>query len=102
MVKFGEHRFSFTVFPSRVWGEIEDELLGLIFHFLVDGAVGMEELVGEVAEHGGAARRDASPGDLNDEAREEFLDVLAGGEFVEFWEELGEQVFGIAGGRGQG
>jgi hypothetical protein len=30
--------------------------LRLIFEFLVDGAVGMEDLVGEVAEHGGAAR----------------------------------------------
>lgn len=57
--------------------EVEDDLFGLVFRFLVDGAMGMEELVGEVAEDGGAAGRDAALGDLEDEPGEEFLDVLA-------------------------
>ena len=84
--------------------EIEDDLIGLVIQFIVDvhGAVGMEELVGQVAEDSCAARRDAPSGDLNDEAGEEFLDVLAGGEFVEFGEEVGGEVFGVAGRRGQG
>ena len=76
--------------------------MGLVFQFLVDGAVRMQEPVGEVAEHGGAAGRDAAPGDLNEEAGEEFLDVLAGRELVELGEQVGGEVFGIAGGGRQG
>src|SRR5215510_2311823 len=67
-------------------GKVEKDL-GLVFRFLVDGAVGMKELVGEVAEHGGAAGGDAAFGDLDDETGEEFLDILAGREFVEFRQE---------------
>src|SRR5690348_6146635 len=76
--------------------EVEDDLFGL-FRFQVHSAMGMEELVGEVAEDGGAARRDAAPGDLNDEAGEEFLDVLAVGELRGFGEEVGGKVFRVAG-----
>lgn len=61
--------------------------------------MGMEELVGEIAEHGGAAGRDAASGDLNDKTGEEFLDVLAGREFVEFGEEIGGEVFVVIGRR---
>jgi hypothetical protein len=68
----------------------------LILLFLIDGPVRMEELVGEVAEDGGAAGRDASSGDLNDETGEEFLDVLAGGKFVESREEVGGEILGVA------
>jgi hypothetical protein len=77
--------------------EVEDDFLGFVVGFLVDGAVRMEELVGEVAEHGGAAGRDAAFGDLNDEAGEEFLNVLAGREFVEFGEEVGGEILEITG-----
>ena len=58
--------------------------------------MGMEELAGEVAEDGSAARRNAAPGDLKDEAGEELLDVLAVGEVGGFREEVGGEVFGVA------
>lgn len=59
----------------------------------------MEDLICEVAEHGGAAGRDATLSDLNDETGEEFLDALAGGEFGEFGEQVGGEVVGVTGGR---
>ena len=67
--------------------EVEDDLLGLVFCFLIHGAVGMEELVGEVAKHGGAAGRDAALGAWT--TGEEFLHVLAGRELVEFGQAVG-------------
>ena len=78
--------YTLVAFGAR---EVEDDLLGLVFSFAVHGTMGMEELIGEVAENGGAAGRDASLGDLDDEAGEESLDVLAGRELVEFGEEVG-------------
>src|ERR1700752_2365602 len=63
--------------------------------------MGMEELVGEVAEDGSAARRNAAPGDLKDEAGEELLDVLAVGEVRGFRQEVGGKVFGVAGSCGK-
>ena len=53
--------------------------------------MGVEELVGDVAEDGGAAGGDASFGD--EEAGEELADVIAGGEFGEFGKELGGEIF---------
>lgn len=76
--------------------EVEDDLLGRIFRFLVDGAMRMEELVGEVAEDGGATRRDAALGNLMDEASEEFLDVLAVREVGGFGEKVGREILGVA------
>ena len=64
--------------------------------FLVDGAVGVEELAGEVAENGGAAWGDASFGDEDEETCEELADVAAGGEFGEFGEEFGGEVGEVA------
>ena len=64
--------------------------------FLVDGAVGVEELAGDVAEDGGATRGDASFGDDDEEAGEELADVGAGGEFEEFGEEIGGEVGEVA------
>jgi hypothetical protein len=50
--------FTFHRIPSVALGarDVEDDLLGLIFKFPAHGAMGMEDLVGEVAEDGGAAR----------------------------------------------
>jgi hypothetical protein len=80
--------------------EVEDDLFGLL-RFQVHGAMGMEQLVGEVAEDASAARRNAAPGDLNDEAGEEFLDVLAVREVGGFGQEVGGEVFGVTGSCGK-
>jgi hypothetical protein len=48
---------------------------------LVDGAVGVEKLVGDEGEDGCATGRDAPLGDLRQEAREELADVAGGREF---------------------
>jgi hypothetical protein len=66
---------------SRASGarEIEDDLLGLgvfLVQFLLDNAVGMQELARDVGENGGAAGRDAAFGGLDEQAREEFAQVL--------------------------
>ena len=74
---------------------IDDDFLGFIVlnaAFAVDGAVGVEELVGDIAEDGGAARGDAAFGDEDEEAGEKLADVRAGGEFGEFGEEFGGEV----------
>jgi hypothetical protein len=64
--------------------------------FAIDGAVRVEELAGYVAEDGGATGGDASFGDEDEEACEELADVVAGGEFGEFGEELGGEVGEVA------
>ena len=46
--------------------EIEDDLLGLVVlraDLAVEGALGMEQLVGDVRQNGDAARDDAAFGD---------------------------------------
>src|SRR6266852_4544755 len=58
--------------------QIHDDFLGLVVRFFLDGAVGVQELVGDVSEDGGAARPDAALGDLNEETGEELADVGAG------------------------
>ena len=60
--------------------------------------MGMEKLVGDEGEDGGAAGRDASPGDLGEQTREELADVLSGGEFGEAArKEIGGKVGGVIG-----
>jgi len=78
------------------------EQQGLVFFFLGleevvtdDGAVGVEELVADVGEDGGAARRDAPLGDENEEAGEELGNVDAGVEFGEFREKVGGKVIRV-------
>ncbi|SRR6266699_5933958 len=61
-----------------------------------DGAVGVEELVGDVGEDGGAARGDAAFDDEGEEAGEELADVGSGGEFGEFGEKVGGEIGEIA------
>ena len=60
-----------------------------------DGAVGVEELVGDVSEDRGAARGDAAFGYKSEEAGEELPDVRAGGELGEFGEKVGGEVFRV-------
>ena len=57
--------------------------------------MGMEELVGDVGEDGGAAGGDAAFGDEKEEAGEELVDVDGGVELGEFGYEVGGEVFGV-------
>jgi hypothetical protein len=75
--------------------DVEDDLGVFLGGFEGDGAVGVEELVGDVGEDGGAAGRDAAFGDEGEEAAEKLADVDAGGEFGEFGEEVGGEVFRV-------
>jgi hypothetical protein len=63
--------------------------------FAIDGAVGVEELVGDVGEHGGAAGGDAAFGDEDHQPGEELVDVDGGVELGEFGYEVGGEVFGV-------
>src|ERR1700686_4609864 len=72
-----------------------DLFLGLEEVFPVDGAVGMEELIGDVGQDGGTGRGDAALGDEDEEQGEELVDVEGGIDLGEFREEVG-------GGRGGG
>ncbi len=72
-----------------------DLLLELKKVFAVNGAVGVEELVGDVGQDGGAARGDPAFGDEGEEAGEEFVDVDAGIEVGEFGQEVGGEVFRV-------
>jgi len=77
---------------------VQDDSLGLFVDglgFEDDGAVGMEELVGDVGQDGGAAGGDAAFGDEGEEAGEELADVGAGGELRKFGEKVGGEVFRV-------
>jgi hypothetical protein len=74
-------------------------LLGVAGQFLINGAMGMQELVGDVGEHSGAPRRDAALGDQDEEPGEELEDVVAGVKLREFGEEVGGEVLRVIGGR---
>jgi hypothetical protein len=77
---------------------VKDPFLGLVLGglgFEDDGTVGVEELVGDVGEDGGAARGDAAFGDESEEAGEELADVRAGGELGKFGEKVGGEVFRV-------
>ena len=63
--------------------------------FAVDGAVGVEELVGDVTQDRGAARRDAPFGNKDQELGEELVDVNGGLKLGEFGEEFPGEVEGI-------
>ncbi len=82
--------------------QIHDDFLRLVVRFFLDGAVGMQELVGDVSENGGAMRSDATLGDLDKETGEELADVVAGGEFGKLGEEVRREVGGVTGGRREG
>src|SRR5712691_7947398 len=78
--------------------QIEDNLLwlfGLSILFALDGAVGVEELVGDVGQDGGAAGGDAAFGDEDQEAVEKLVDVHGGIELRELGKEIGGEVFRV-------
>ena len=82
--------------------QIHDDFLRLVVRFFFDGAVGMQELVGDVGEDGGAARPDAAFGHLNKETGEELADVDAGGEFGKLGEEVRREIGRVIGGCREG
>ncbi len=55
----------------------------------------MEELIGDVSEHGSAPRRHAAFGDQGEEAGEKLAEIDSGRELGEVGEEVGREVFGI-------
>ena len=60
-----------------------------------DGAVGVEELVGDVGQDGGAAGGNAAFGNEGEKAGEKLADVYADGELGEFGEKVGGEVFRV-------
>ncbi len=86
-----------VVVLGAVWarGVVPDDGDGLLVDFAVDGAVGVQELVGDVGQNGGAARGDPAFGHLDEQAGEKLPDVGAGGELGEFGEEFGGEVHGV-------
>src|SRR5713226_7288465 len=78
---------------GAVWARgVPDDGDGLLIDFAVDGAVGVQELVGDVSQNGGATRGDAAFGHLDEEPGEKLPDVGAGGELREFGEEFGGEI----------
>jgi hypothetical protein len=89
--------------PRVAWtweiAQLDAGRVGLKFEkvFAVDGAVGVEELVGDVGQDGGAARGDAAFGDKDQELGEELVDVNGVLELGGFTEEVGGEVERIIG-----
>jgi len=65
------------------------------------GAMGMEQLVRDVRQNGGAAGRDAALGDEDEQPGEELLDVSGRLELRELGEEFGGKILGVRLGGGQ-
>ena len=76
-------------------GEVEEDLLGLVVRLFFGDDVGEQELVADVGENGGAARRDAAFG--HEEAEKALAKVLGGGEVGAFGEEVLGEVGGVNG-----
>ena len=86
--------------------EIDNDLLGLVVllaDLASEGAVGMEQLVRDVRQNGGAAGRDAAFGDEDQQPGEELLDVSGRLELRGLGEEVGGEILGVRlGGRRAG
>jgi hypothetical protein len=65
--------------------------------FAVDGAVGVEELIGDVGESSSAACGDAALGDKDQEAGKKLVDVDGRVKLGELGEEVGGEIEGVAG-----
>jgi len=70
-------------------------VVGVALVVVVDGAVGVEELIGDVGQDGGAARGDAALGDLDKEIGEELVDREGGLELGEFADEFRGEIRGV-------
>jgi hypothetical protein len=84
------------------WSAAEDSgrniLAGIFrmqFAVIVNGAVGVQELVRNVSENGGAARRNATLGDEDKKFGEEHVDFRGECEFGDFPEEFSGEIVGI-------
>jgi hypothetical protein len=75
--------------------EFKAFFLGLDGIVAGDGAMGVEELVGDVGHDGGAAGGNAAFGDEDEETGEKLVDVETGAELGEFGEEIGGEVFRV-------
>jgi len=77
---------------------VKDDSLGLVIDglgFEDDGAVGMEELVGDICQDGGSAGGDAAFGDEDEKPGEKLADVCASGELGELGEKVDGEVFRV-------
>jgi hypothetical protein len=77
--------------------KVEDDFLGFGVEFAVDGALGVEDLVGDVGHDGGTARGNTAFGDEDEEAGEILVDGESCVEFGGFGEEVGGEVFEVDG-----
>lgn len=68
--------------------EVKDDLFGLVAGLLFGDDVGMQELVADVHQNGGAARRDAALGHEDEEAEEVVAKVFGRGEVFAAGEEI--------------
>jgi hypothetical protein len=75
--------------------EFKAFFLGLDDIVAGDGAMGVEELVGDIGHDGGASGVNAAFGDEDEEAGEKLVDVETGAELGEFGEEFGGEVFRV-------
>ena len=55
----------------------------------------VEELIGNVSEHGGAPRRDAALGDQSEETGEKLAEIDRGRELGELREEIGSEIIRV-------
>jgi len=83
---------------ARAVHDDSDGFVGMALVVVINGAVGVQELVGDVGQDGGAARGDMALGDLDEEIGEEFVDGDGRLEVGEFADELGGEIDGV--GRG--
>jgi hypothetical protein len=74
---------------------VEDDGDGLLVGFAINGALGMEKLVGDISQNGGSARGDAAFGDEDKEFGEELVDVGSGLELGELPDEFGGEIGGV-------
>jgi len=75
--------------------EFKAFFLGLDDIVAGDGAMGVEELVGDIGHDGGASGGNAAFGDEDEEAGEKLVDVDAGIELGEFGEKFSGEVFRV-------
>jgi hypothetical protein len=79
-------------------GHIHDDVdvvVGVSLVVVVNGAVGVQELVGNVSQDRGAARGDAALGDEGKKIGEELVDGDGGLEVGEFPDEFGGEIDGV-------
>ena len=93
-----ERNWSLGWLLSHTWArEVEENLLLLAGGLLFSDDVSVQELVADVGQNGGTARRDAALGHEDQEAEQVIAKVLGGGEVGAFGEEILREVGGVIG-----